>query len=91
MKRISGVSATMVLAVAVYFAFTWGTDAWRVFTSPTFGLDDATASGSWRSAQPVRPRGEGLLDHWSGQVGELVPTSARDWRARSERDRWRSG
>jgi hypothetical protein len=44
MKRISGNSATMVLAVAVYFAFTWGMDAWRVFTSPTFGLDDPLAS-----------------------------------------------
>jgi hypothetical protein len=44
MKRISGISATMVLAVAVYFAFTWGMDAWRVFTSPTFGLDDALGS-----------------------------------------------
>lgn len=44
MKRISGISATMVLAVAAYFAFTWGMDAWRVFTSPTFGLDDALGS-----------------------------------------------
>jgi hypothetical protein len=44
MKRMSGISAAMVLAVAVYFAFTWGIDAWRVFTSPTFGLDDPLAS-----------------------------------------------
>jgi hypothetical protein len=44
MKRISGISATMVFAVAAYFAFTWGLDATRVFTSPTFGLDDALGS-----------------------------------------------
>jgi len=44
MKRVSGIAAAMILAVAVYFAFTWGMDAWRIFTSPTFGLDDAIAS-----------------------------------------------
>lgn len=44
MKRVSGIAAVTVLAVATYFAFTWGMDAWRIFTSPTFGLDDAAGS-----------------------------------------------
>lgn len=44
MKQISGLAATMIVAVAAYFALVWGMDAGRIFTSPTFGLDDALAS-----------------------------------------------
>ncbi|MGE0564617.1 MAG: hypothetical protein AB7O50_08900 [Pseudolabrys sp.] len=44
MKRISGIAAAMIMAVAGYFAFAWGLDAWRIFASPTYGLDDAIGS-----------------------------------------------
>lgn len=44
MRKMSGVSVAMIMAIALYFAMFWGYDALRVFTSPTYGLEDV-----WRS------------------------------------------
>lgn len=44
MRKISGASVAMIMAVALYFTLFWGFDALRVLTSPTYGLEDV-----WRS------------------------------------------
>jgi hypothetical protein len=44
MRKVSGVTIAMILAIALYFTLFWGFDALRVLTSPTFGLEDV-----WRS------------------------------------------
>lgn len=44
MRKVSGVSVAMIMAIALYFTLFWGYDALRVFTSPTYGLEDV-----WRS------------------------------------------
>src|SRR5450432_3208307 len=44
MRKISGVTVAMILAIAFYFTPFWGYDALHVLTSPTYGLEDV-----WRS------------------------------------------
>jgi len=44
MRKMSGASVAMIMAIALYFTLFWGYEALRVLTSPTFGLDDV-----WRS------------------------------------------
>jgi hypothetical protein len=44
MRKISGVTVAMILAIAFYFTLFWGYDALHVLTSPTYGLEDV-----WRS------------------------------------------
>ena len=44
MRKASGATVAMILAIAVYFTLFWGFDALRVLTSPTYGLEDV-----WRS------------------------------------------
>jgi hypothetical protein len=44
MRKVSGASVAMILAIALYFTLFWGFDALRVLTSPTYGLEDV-----WRS------------------------------------------
>jgi len=44
MRKVSGASVAMIMAIALYFAMFWGYDALRVLTSPTYGLEDV-----WRS------------------------------------------
>jgi hypothetical protein len=40
MRKASGAVVAMIMAIALYFTFFWGTDAIRVLTSSTYGLDD---------------------------------------------------
>ncbi|MFZ0844750.1 MAG: hypothetical protein WAM62_03090 [Pseudolabrys sp.] len=44
MRKVSGATIAMILAIALYFTLFWGFDALRVLTSPTYGLEDV-----WRS------------------------------------------
>ncbi len=44
MRKLSTTGVAMILAIAFYFALFWGSDALRMLTSPTYGLEDA-----WRS------------------------------------------
>ena len=44
MRKVSGASVAMVMAIALYFTLFWGYDGLRVLTSPTYGLEDV-----WRS------------------------------------------
>lgn len=44
MRKVSGASVAMIMAIALYFSLFWGYEALRVLTSPTYGLDDV-----WRS------------------------------------------
>lgn len=44
MRKVSGATVAMILAIALYFTLFWGFDALRVLTSPTYGLEDV-----WRS------------------------------------------
>jgi hypothetical protein len=44
MRKVSGATVAMILAIAFYFTLFWGFDALRVLTSPTYGLEDV-----WRS------------------------------------------
>jgi hypothetical protein len=44
MRKASGATVAMILAIALYFTLFWGFDAMRVLTSPTYGLEDV-----WRS------------------------------------------
>lgn len=44
MRKASGATVAMILAIALYFTLFWGFDALRVLTSPTYGLEDV-----WRS------------------------------------------
>src|SRR5476651_1590251 len=44
MRKVSGATIAMILAIALYFTLFWGFDALRMLTSPTYGLEDV-----WRS------------------------------------------
>jgi len=44
MRKVSGATVAMILAIALYFTLFWGYDAMRMLTSPTYGLEDV-----WRS------------------------------------------
>jgi hypothetical protein len=44
MRKLSGASVAVVMAIAFYFVLFWGYDSLRVLTSPTYGLEDV-----WRS------------------------------------------
>jgi hypothetical protein len=44
MRKLSGAAVAIIVGVALYFSLSWGADALRTFTSPTYGLDDV-----WRS------------------------------------------
>ena len=44
MRKVSGATVAMILAIALYFTLFWGFDALRVLTSPTYGLEDV-----WRT------------------------------------------
>ncbi|MGA7974969.1 MAG: hypothetical protein WCA36_19415 [Pseudolabrys sp.] len=44
MRKLSSASVAMILAISLYFMLSWGFDAFRMLTSPTYGLDDV-----WRS------------------------------------------
>jgi hypothetical protein len=44
MRRVSNATVAMLMAIALYFAVSWGIDALRVLFSPTYGLEDV-----WRS------------------------------------------
>lgn len=44
MRKVSGASVAMIMAIALYFTLFWGYEALRVLTSPTYGLEDV-----WRS------------------------------------------
>lgn len=44
MRRFSGAVVAMIFAISFYFALFWGFDAPRIFTSPTYGIEDV-----WRS------------------------------------------
>lgn len=44
MRKLSSISVGMILAISLYFMLSWGYEALRMLTSPTYGLDDV-----WRS------------------------------------------
>lgn len=44
MRRVSGVTNAIILAISLYFTLVWGHDAVRALTSPSYGLDEV-----WRS------------------------------------------
>src|SRR5476651_1425934 len=44
MRKVSIATVVMLMSIALYFAVSWGIDALRVLTSPTYGLEDV-----WRS------------------------------------------
>jgi hypothetical protein len=44
MRKLSTAAVATILAIAFYFAVFWGYDGLRMFTSPTFGLEEV-----WRS------------------------------------------
>lgn len=44
MRKLSTAGVAMILAIAFYFTLFWGSDALRMLTSPTYGLEDV-----WRS------------------------------------------
>lgn len=44
MRKISGATTAIILAITLYFTLVWGYDALRVLTSPSYGLDEV-----WRS------------------------------------------
>ena len=44
MRKVSGATVAMIMAIALYFTLFWGYAALRVLTSPTYGLEDV-----WRS------------------------------------------
>ena len=44
MRKVSGATVAMIMAIALYFTLFWGFDALRMLTSPTYGLEDV-----WRS------------------------------------------
>lgn len=41
MRKLSGAAVAMIVGVALYFTLSWGAEALRMLTSPTWGLDDA--------------------------------------------------
>lgn len=59
MRKVSGASIAMVMAIALYFTLFWGYEAVRVLTSPTYGLDDVWGSqyifgvGSYFKLSPI--------------------------------------
>ncbi len=44
MRKVSGATVAVIMAIALYFTLFWGYDALRMLTSPTYGLEDV-----WRS------------------------------------------
>jgi hypothetical protein len=44
MRKFSNASVAMIVAIALYFTLSWGLEGVRVFTSPSYGLDEV-----WRS------------------------------------------
>jgi hypothetical protein len=44
MRKVSGATVAMILAIALYFTVFWGFDALRTLTSPNYGLEEV-----WRS------------------------------------------
>ncbi len=44
MRKLSFASVAMILTISLYFMVSWGFDAYRMLTSPTYGLDEV-----WRS------------------------------------------
>lgn len=44
MRKISGATTAIILAVSLYFTLFWGFDALRILTSPSYGLDEV-----WRA------------------------------------------
>jgi hypothetical protein len=44
MRKASGATVALIMAIALYFTLFWGFDALRMLTSSTFGLEDV-----WRS------------------------------------------
>jgi hypothetical protein len=44
MRKFPSASVIMILAIPLYFTLSWGFEAVRLLTSPTYGLDDV-----WRS------------------------------------------
>jgi hypothetical protein len=44
MRKVSIATVVMLMSIALYFTVSWGVDALRVLTSPTYGLEDV-----WRS------------------------------------------
>ena len=44
MRKLSAVGVAMIMGIAFYFTLFWGSEALRMLSSPTWGLDDA-----WRS------------------------------------------
>lgn len=39
MRKISGATTAIILAISLYFTLFWGFDALRILTSPSYGLD----------------------------------------------------
>lgn len=44
MQRISIAAVAMIVAISLYFTLFWGYDAFRIFTSPSYGLEDVWCS-----------------------------------------------
>src|SRR5450756_2953738 len=44
MRKVSGATVAIIIAVALYFTLVWGYDGLRTISSPSYGLDDV-----WRS------------------------------------------
>ena len=44
MRKLSTAGVAIIMGVVFYFTLFWGSEALRMLTSPTWGLDDA-----WRS------------------------------------------
>lgn len=44
MRKVSGATAAIILAIALYFMLSWGFDALRTLSAPNFGLEEV-----WRS------------------------------------------
>ena len=44
MRKLSGATVAIIIAIALYFTLAWGYDALRMLTSPSYGLEDV-----WRS------------------------------------------
>ena len=44
MQKTSIAAVAMIVAISLYFTLFWGCDAFRILTSPSYGLEDV-----WRS------------------------------------------
>ncbi|HYA30513.1 MAG TPA: hypothetical protein VEI95_16985 [Acidobacteriota bacterium] len=44
MRKLSIAAVAMIVAISLYFTLVWGYDAFRILTSPSYGLEDI-----WRS------------------------------------------